>query len=317
MRKVRSKIDSKTGSTSLSADFDEQRKILILASKLKGPAADTLKQLKREHPSRARSFDKIIETLTKRFHGNETHNHYAEAYKRCVRLDNESVRDYAGRVTKLFQHTYPEMVGEETTALTGVIATMMMDKFRAGLQRQLRKRITNKKFKTFEDMIECVEGYVTEEDREAEEVQAVEHIRAAGYYQRQQSAPQHAQKHDTDAAERRHIEMMSLMNRLLIERNNPIPDVQQSKQEHTSERKKFSYVQNTFCGHCKLKGHTLEDCKAKTNLCNLCNRIGHFYNRCPENPKSPTFQGTSEQPQSNSSSQANIPKPMPRQTPEN
>ena len=198
-----------------TADFDEHRKILILASKLRGPAADTLKQLKREHPSRARSFEKIIETLIKRFHGNETHNYYADAYKRCVRLDGEAVRDYAGRVTKLFQHTYPEMVGEETTALTDVIATMLMDKFKAGLQSELRKKIINKKFKTFEDMIEYVEGYVNEEKEYVEEIQNKAHIRAIS----NEPVDYSYSCQWTIDEERRHNEKMALLKRLLTERN--------------------------------------------------------------------------------------------------
>jgi len=295
-------------SCTATADFDEFRKILILTSKLTGPAADALQQLQQDYPEDAKSFAKITKVLHKRFHGNETHNHYADAYKRCVRLDGEAVRDYASRTQKLFRLTYPSIIGDKAGILSKEIETMLMDKFIAGLQRELRKRIANKKFKTFDDLIECVEGYVNDEERDTEERRAEAHIRAIGYA----PTPQYTE------ADRRTDALISLMERMLLEKNNPTtnPKVHSGNQgEGRGEKKKFPYNKNDFCNHCDMKGHSDQDCKAKSNVCNKCNNTGHFYNSCPQNPKNTAVSGRPEQ---RSSQQTNIPSAMPRQqTPEN
>jgi hypothetical protein len=131
-----------------TANITEAKEILLLAPKLIGTAADEFDLLKQTNPEGAKSFQIISDTLQKRFHGDETHNHYADEYNRCIRLDKESVRDYASRLTKLFKLAYPEI--KETKNL-------LIDKFRSGLQRELREKVTAKDFSSMEKLIQCVE----------------------------------------------------------------------------------------------------------------------------------------------------------------
>ena len=160
------------------ADFEESRKILILQSKLTSTAADTFQQFQKLDSVNAKSFLKIKECLHKRFHGNETHTYYAEQFEKCVRLDKESVRDYASRLTKIFQYCYPEFYDNNSSRINQSMDNLLMDKFRAGLQHKLRKKIATKKFSSMEKMMECVESHVVEERRDEEERQAEVFIRS-------------------------------------------------------------------------------------------------------------------------------------------
>ena len=160
------------------ADFEESRKILILQSKLTSTAADTFQQFQKQDSVNAKSFIKIKECLHKRFHGNETHMHYAEQFAKCVRADKESVRDYASRLTKIFQYCYPEFYDDSGSMPSQFMDTLLMDKFRAGLQRKIGKKIATKKFSSMEKMIECVECHLVEERRDEEERQAEVFIRS-------------------------------------------------------------------------------------------------------------------------------------------
>ena len=151
-----------------TANISEEKKILLLAPKLIGAAADEFDLLKQTNSEGAKSFQIISETLQKRFHEDETHNHYADEYNRCIRLDKESVRDYASRLTKLFKLAYPEI--KETKNL-------LIDKFRSGLQRELREKVTVKEFSSMEKLIQCVEKHVKQVDRATAERQAEARIR--------------------------------------------------------------------------------------------------------------------------------------------
>ena len=281
------------------ADFEESRKILILQSKLTSTAADTFQQFQKQDQVNAESFLKIKECLHKRFHGNETHTHYAEQFAKCVRLDKESVRDYASRLTKIFQYCYPEFYDDSSSKPSQFMDTLLMDKFRAGLQHKLRKRISTKKFSSMEKMIECVEGHLMEENREEEERQAEVFIRsvqgrpALSTY----PAPAPIQQLDTQANQdlKREIEEMRvLIQRTLIELRNPLPASDDRRPgPGKDKRRTFPYDAKLFCSHCQMNGHDIAQCQAKNRLCENCNIVGHFRSKCPLRNQVPTVTTTS------------------------
>jgi len=71
-------------------------------------------------------------------------------------------------LTKLFKLAYPEI--KETKNL-------LIDKFRSGLQRELREKVTDKDFSSMEKLIQCVEKHVKQVDRATMERQAEARIR--------------------------------------------------------------------------------------------------------------------------------------------
>ena len=71
-------------------------------------------------------------------------------------------------MTKLFKLAYPEI--KETKNL-------LIDKFRSGLQRELREKVTVKEFSSMEKLIQCVEKHVKQVDRATAERQAEARIR--------------------------------------------------------------------------------------------------------------------------------------------
>jgi len=131
------------------------------------------------------------------------------------------------------------------------------------------------------------------------------------------ASPTQQCNHNTET-DRRIDALISLMEKIILEKNNPTTNskVHPGNQgKSRGERKKFPYNKNDYCGHCDMKGHSDQNCQAKNNVCNKCHIIGHFYNGCPQNPKNTAV---NSRPEPRPSRQSNIPSAMPRQqTPEN
>ena len=87
-------------------------------------------------PRRLLSFAQFEQKLFERFHGHETHDHYAEEYRVCVRLDNEGIRDYASVMDGLFRYAYPNLLTDDSAANRQQIEIMLMDKFRGSIQTE-------------------------------------------------------------------------------------------------------------------------------------------------------------------------------------
>jgi hypothetical protein len=160
-----------------TSEFEEGRKIKLLASKLFGSAGDCITTFQLNYPREAKSFSKIKQNLHERFHGGENRGMYFTEFKNCIRNSGESIRDYACRLQKLYSFAYPKEEGTPTDMR--LQERMLMDGFLGGLKANLRERMRFKEFKTFDDLIKATErcaailNEVKLEKRQVEFVNAV------------------------------------------------------------------------------------------------------------------------------------------------
>jgi len=190
--------------------FPDDMKILLLRPKLTGTAADALIQFQRQNTGQPLSYDSIKKALHQRFHGNETHRHYAEQLKNCVHLDKESIRDYASRLTKLYQYSYPD----DHDATTGVPVDtrskkMLIDRFQDGLSQRLQNKIGSKEFTDMEKLIKYVEGFIKADQKKESTRQAEAYIRAVKPLEAMSSPHQTQQDQDF---KREMADIMAMLN---------------------------------------------------------------------------------------------------------
>ena len=68
-----------------TSEFEEGRKIKLLASKLFGSAGDCITTFQLNYPREAKSFSKIKQNLHERFHGGENRGIYFTEFKNFIR----------------------------------------------------------------------------------------------------------------------------------------------------------------------------------------------------------------------------------------
>lgn len=88
-------------------ELEEGKKIKLLRSKLFGTALDCISDFQLSYPRESQSYSKIKNNLHERYHGGETRKMYYTEYKNCVRNSGETIRDYGGRLKKLYSYAYP------------------------------------------------------------------------------------------------------------------------------------------------------------------------------------------------------------------
>jgi hypothetical protein len=115
------------------ASWDSQKEINLLASKLIGIAAEALDDFLNSHSEEELTYENAKAHLMNHFHGTETREMYEKEYRKCLREAGESILDYAHRLNRNFQHTYP--IPDEQRASPDVIALrdqLLKDKFFSG-----------------------------------------------------------------------------------------------------------------------------------------------------------------------------------------
>jgi Zinc knuckle len=162
------------------AQFDEENKVRLLASKLISLAAETLDDFMRSHPVDEITYEAAKEYLMNRFHGAETREMYEKEYRSCARESGETILDYAHRLKRLFQHAYP--LTDEQRAIPDVLTIrdqLLRDKFIAGLPIKLRERVKFKTFHSYEDLVKSATKYdvtLQEMNEERKKIEIVSRI---------------------------------------------------------------------------------------------------------------------------------------------
>ncbi|EFX78921.1 hypothetical protein DAPPUDRAFT_245623 [Daphnia pulex] len=94
---------------------------------------------------------------------------YFTEFKNCIRNSEESIRDYACRLQKLYSFAYPTEVGKPVDqAVLRLRETMLMDGFLGGLKPNLRERMSFKDYKNLDDLIKATEKCAAELVRRGE-----------------------------------------------------------------------------------------------------------------------------------------------------
>jgi hypothetical protein len=83
---------------------------------------------------------------------------YFTEFENCIRNSEESIRDYACRLQKLYSFAYPTEEGKPVDqAVLRLRETMLMDGFLGGLKPNLRERMSFKDYKNLNDLIKATE----------------------------------------------------------------------------------------------------------------------------------------------------------------
>jgi hypothetical protein len=88
----------------------------------------------------------------------ESRKMYFTEFINCVRNPGESIRDYAGRIQKLFSFAYPIVVGKQLDPdFLQLRESSLMDGFLGGLKPKLRERMSFKEYKNLNDLVKATE----------------------------------------------------------------------------------------------------------------------------------------------------------------
>lgn len=269
-----------------TADWDDDRRVKLLCSKLTHLATDSVNTFRQSHPIGARSYKRIKQCLNDRFHGSDDRVHYSTEYKNCVHMPGESVRDYGCRLQKLFLFAYP-MIGVPSADILSMREKMLMDKFVDGLVLELRQCVRFKEYANVETLIRATERYAASREEIKREKRQVEFVNAI--------SPRNPQSADFDAMFKANQKLMSDMvsqTSTAIEnlcstfrKNVNVNDKQNAGRGSGWNQGGYSAHQQSrpFCDFCKTNGHTRARCRRdpENRNCFRCGQPGHFSRECP------------------------------------
>ena len=283
-----------------TADWDSDRRIKLLCSKLTNLATDSINTFKQNHPIRAKSYEKIKKCLQDRFHGSDDRVHYSTEYKNCVHMPGESVRDYGCRLQKLFLFAYP-MTSTPTADILLMREKMLMDKFVDGITLELRQCVRFKEYKDIDTLIRATERYAALREKTRKEKRQVEFVNNVSTHN-SPNASTFDMKAMFQANEKLMSDMMSQTNTAIESlcsafRRSPSfnkgQPSSQTKQPQTGSwnqnRKQNNYqgagqaMNRYFCDYCNVPGHSRDRCfkDSANKKCYRCNNFGHFARECP------------------------------------
>ena len=101
-----------------------------------------------------KTYTQIKSCLMGRFHGHETRLMYSSEYKSCRMQPSELPIEYACRLKKLFYLAFP--LTEENKASTDTmnkLEEVLKGKFVEGLPLEIRHKVRDKTFKTFDELV--------------------------------------------------------------------------------------------------------------------------------------------------------------------
>lgn len=286
------------------ARWQEDRKIKLLASKLTDLAADSLEDFLQGTP-RA-TYDLVKRHLMNRFHS-EVRSSYVKEYKDCRRLPGETVIDYACRLKKLFHLAYPmgDTMRNNTDAVN-ITERILKDKFIDGLPFEIRYKIKQKEFPTFDELVKFSNKMAVcfdEERKEKEHREIISNIHGISLG-RENSALDEVRdlKKQIQAIHDAMIQQVAASQ----PRGLPPPwqgtptngqgrqrqfvpfQNSQSLQRQGSFRPgnyRQNNVKQIICEFCQIPNHTKATCRrffAVHRLCFNCGKEGHMARDCPD-----------------------------------
>lgn len=285
------------------ASWDEERKVKLLSSKLTGIAAEALDDYVRSGKT---TYSTIKLRLMERFHGHETRLMYSQEYKNCRMQPSELAIEYACRLKKLFYLTFPLTDADKANTDTlNKLEEVLKDKFVDGLSFEIRHRVRDKSFKTFDELVKYTSNkssyyedekkdkeerkrianiYDNESGRDRQQVALVEEIRAI------RSEIQAIQMGNNGYPSQRHqIGQAAHLKSLDTKGNNQTNMQQQRGIQGTSGYNQgfngngSQLEQQGKCEFCGIWNHGKEACRkyAKTFVtCFTCNGKGHYSWEC-------------------------------------
>jgi hypothetical protein len=272
-----------------TAEWEEDRKIALLCSKLTHLAMDCVENFRQSNPIAVKSYKRVKQCLQERFHGSENRVQYCTEFKNCVHMPGESIRDYECRLQKLFLFAYPLNPKQISKELTEMREKMLMDKFIDGLSPELRLRVKYKEFKSIGLLVKATEQYAasleeTNRDRQNREfVNAVTNRVPQNSSSELQTLIQANQK---------------MMTEMMSQTNSAIENLCSAFKKSTNVNTRPGYNKATgwnnggyanqqqgrpYCDYCKMQGHTRARCRRDPDNqnCYRCGRPGHFSRECP------------------------------------
>ena len=300
------------------ASWEDGKKIKLLSSKLTNLAAEALDDFLR---SGSKSYAEIKISLMERFHGHETRLMYSSEYKTCRMQPSELPIDYACRLKKLFYFTFP--LSESNKANTDTLNKLeevLKDKFVDGLPLEIRHKVRDKTFETFDDLVKFTGRKVS--NFEEEKIDREERKRIANIYGEVavQAQPSVSMVNEMKAMasqiqevgnqvavigqrQNNHYDFISQRQFIgqAAHSNNPVGSSadrqnQNQKQQNGAFRTQNSNQQSGVggfaktrynpekCDFCSINGHFKEDCRRfilSTKRCFSCNLLGHLSYSCP------------------------------------
>ena len=290
-----------------TADFDEEKKVRLLLSKLTNDALECALGFRERNPISAKSYENMKNCLFQRFHGNETRVQYVTEFQNCTRLAGESLRDFACRLQKLFAHAYPMMKGMPTGP-----EVLLMDKFICGLPRKLQNDLKHKEYPSFEALIKKAEARLACYDDQFDDT--IANINAVSAYQTQPIIHS-VQPSPNDAGHKGVIDAVSQLCSI-VQQNMSIQteELQKMRKQGSHQQVKFSdqnksRPQQEYCAfHGCWTNHHTGNCwtreRQQNYTCDICNERGHNHMYCPSQrrnnsrPNSPTQRRSNSRPNS-------------------